>query len=76
MTKTVSSLMGGQFAFNFEHLDFGIVSDFGFRYSDFTAIPAPVESPKSRTELMGQHASTPASAALWDSCSSSSPPAH
>jgi hypothetical protein len=57
MTKTVSSLMGGQFASSFEHLDFGSVSDFGFRYSDFTAIPAPVELLKPRIELMGQRTS-------------------
>jgi hypothetical protein len=43
MTKTDGSLIGGQLVLNFEHSDFGIVSDFGFRYSDFMAIPAPVE---------------------------------
>jgi hypothetical protein len=54
MTKTDGNLIGGQFVLDFEHWDFGIASDFGFRYSDFMAIPAPVELPKSRTELMRQ----------------------
>jgi hypothetical protein len=54
MTKTDGSLIGGQFVLSFEHSDFGIVSVFGFRYSDFMAIPAPVELPKSRTEFMRQ----------------------
>jgi hypothetical protein len=54
MAKTDRGLIGGQFVLSFEHSDFGIVSDFGFRYSDFMAIPVPVELPKSRTELMKQ----------------------
>jgi len=33
MTKTDGSLIGWQFVFNFEHWDFGIVSDFDIRIS-------------------------------------------
>jgi hypothetical protein len=54
MAKTDRGLIGGQFVLNFEHSDFGIVSDFGFRYSDFMAIPAPVKLPRSRTKFMRQ----------------------
>jgi hypothetical protein len=54
MTKTDGSFIGGQFVLNLEYSDFGIVSGFGFRYSDFMAIPAPVELPKSRIEHMRQ----------------------
>ncbi len=46
----------GLMFWTFEHSDFGFVSDFGFRYSDFLYVVAPIygnlKLPKSCIELL------------------------
>jgi hypothetical protein len=42
MTKRTPVVIGGSLL-NFEHSGFGIVSGFGFQYSDFVVDPEPVD---------------------------------